>query len=122
MKWKDYEVKVRDTPAKVLVIVLGMVLVLAFPFLFWYLYDDYLSTRYFVALDTPEIGATLEELRGRYIERTESPIVLSDRAKKFEVMGSFEGDCILDMFRSICEKHDGGLDCAISWFNGMMVE
>jgi membrane protein implicated in regulation of membrane protease activity len=81
----------------------------------WAVYKGYndLHDNYFVALNTP--GKELDEIRNSFQNETHVTISVKDAAKKFQIVGSYQGVCVPDLFESICRQYASQIFCDVSW-------
>src|SRR5215831_771861 len=52
---------------------------------------------YAVALDSPTVEITLENVKDKFQGETQATIIVRDAAKKFVVTGSYEAACVFDL-------------------------
>lgn len=64
-----------------------------------------------VALNSPSRKVALEDVLEKYKHSTRVKIDIKDRAKNFLINGSYEGECISDLFQSICNQHASEISC-----------
>jgi len=83
-------------------------------------YDGFKDS-YSVAWDSPSDGVELQTLRDKFQGDTQATIVINEPAKKFSVIGSYEGACVQDMFTSICRKYAPKLSCSTLWLKRTLV-